>query len=80
MTAPIGCNGGDGAPGGNGGTGGGGAGGISVGILYKGTKPTTDAATDSKITFGAKGTKGLGGSTPTNDGIDGVAQAVLQVP
>ncbi len=75
-----GCNGGNGGKGGAGGAGGGGAGGISVGILYKGTKPTTDAATDGKITVGTKGNKGIGGAPGTNDGIDGVAQAVLQAP
>jgi hypothetical protein len=75
-----GCNGGAGGTGGDGASGGGGAGGISVGILYKGTKPTTDAATDGKITVGTKGNKGIGGVPGTNDGIDGVAQAVLQAP
>lgn len=78
--SPSGCAGGDGGQGGGGGAGGGGSGGVSVGILYKGTKPTTDTATDGKITFGTKGNKGLGGSSPTNDGLDGVAQAVLQAP
>ena len=77
---PPGCNGGSGGAGGAGGAGGGGAGGISVGILYKGTKPVTDSATDGKIAFGTKGSKGLGGASPTNDGIDGVAQSVLQAP
>ena len=77
---PPACQGGNGGAGGAGGAGGGGAGGISVGILYKGTKPVTDSATDGKITVGTKGNKGLGGASPTNDGIDGVAQAVLQAP
>jgi hypothetical protein len=76
----AGCAGGNGGVGGKGGAGSGGAGGISVGILYKGTKPTTDAATDGKITVGTKGNKGIGGVPGTNDGIDGVAQAVLQAP
>jgi hypothetical protein len=59
------CNGGNGGKGGNGGAGGGGAGGLSTGVLYKGLKPTLDAA----ITTGAKGLPGKG---PTgNDGIDG---------
>ena len=79
--AAAGCQGGAGGPGGNGGSGGGGAGGISVGALWKGlAAPTIDASTTSKITLAAKGgNKGLGGTTPTNDGIDGVAQAVLEV-
>lgn len=76
----LGCQAGSGGRGGDGGSGSGGAGGVSVGILYKTTKPTTDNATDGKITVGTKGNKGLGGSSPTNDGIDGVAQAVLQAP
>lgn len=76
------CSGGSGGAGGDGGSGGGGAGGISVGVLWKGTAaPTIDASTTAKITVAAKGgNKGLGGATPNNDGIDGVAQAVLQAP
>lgn len=79
--SPSGCPGGDGALGGSGGPGGGGAGGISVGVLWKGAAaPTIDSSTTAKTTVPAKGgTKGLGGATPTNDGIDGVAQAVLEV-
>ena len=77
--AGAGCQAGSGGKGGNGGSSGGGAGGISVGILYTGTRPTTDVATDAKIATGAAGTKGIGGSPGTNDGIDGVAQAVLEV-
>ena len=77
----LGCLGGSGGKGGDGGSGGGGAGGISVGVLWKGTAaPTIDASTTAKTTVAAKGgSKGLGGATPTNDGIDGVAQAVLEV-
>ena len=78
--ASKGCAGGDGGNGGAGGSGAGGSGGVSVGIAYKGTKPVTDAATDGKITVGTKGNKGTGGTPTVNDGIDGVAQAVLQVP
>jgi hypothetical protein len=70
-----GCGGGNGAKGGNGGASGGGAGGLSVGILYKGTKPTLDATT---ITTGAFGTKGLGGAPGMNDGIDGQKADTLE--
>ena len=73
-----GCAGGKGGAGGNGGAGGGGAGGVSVGILYKGTKPMSDSATQAAITFGMKGSKGTGGAG--NDGVDGVAQAELMAP
>ncbi|MBK8997615.1 MAG: hypothetical protein IPM35_17945 [Myxococcales bacterium] len=74
---PGGCLGGAGAPGGAGGAGGGGAGGISVSVLWKGTAaPTIDGS--AKLTFGKKGTKGTGGKAGSNDGIDGVAQNVLQ--
>lgn len=72
------CQGGKGGHGGNGGNGGGGAGGISVGIVYKGQKPTSDATTT--VTTGTAGSKGLGGIPGTNDGIDGVAQPNLEVP
>lgn len=77
-----GCNGGAGGTGGNGGAGAGGAGGISVGVLWKGgAAPTVDSATNAQITVAAKGgAKGTGGNSPANDGIDGVAQAVLQAP
>src|SRR6478736_3942086 len=69
---------GGGGGGGAGGAGGGAAGGISVGIAYQGTAPTPDAATT--ITVGMSGTKGLGGVPGTNDGIDGKAQSILEVP
>jgi len=42
--------------------------------------PMLDAATMSAITVGTKGVKGMGGSSPTNDGIDGTAQAMLMAP
>ncbi|MFO0568737.1 MAG: hypothetical protein U0263_23950 [Polyangiaceae bacterium] len=57
-----------------GGSGRGGAG-ISVLVLWKGTAVTGSA----KLTCGKKGTQGTGGKPGTNDGIDGVAQNVLQV-
>jgi hypothetical protein len=72
------CNGGNGGPGGNGGAGGGGAGGISVGFVFKGTKPSLDA--DVTVTPGTAGKKGAGGLAGTNDGIDGVAQDSLEAP
>ena len=77
----VGCNGGQGGNGGPGGSGGGGSGGLSVGVLWKGAAaPTIDPSTTAKITVAGKGgTKGLGGATPSNDGIGGVAQAVLEV-
>ncbi len=75
----AGCPGGTGGTGGVGGAAAGGAGGLSVGVLWKGAgAPTMDGATQGKITFGAKGAKGVGGNPGTNDGPDGVAQAVLQ--
>lgn len=40
----------------------------------------TDTATDGKIAFGSKGAKGIGGVPGTNDGLDGLAQAVLLAP
>jgi hypothetical protein len=72
------CSGGQGGKGGNGGSGGGAAGGISVGIVWQGTSAPTQ--TDVTFTEGALGTKGIGGSAGTNDGIDGVAQDVLPTP
>ncbi|HSQ65306.1 MAG TPA: hypothetical protein VLM85_18935 [Polyangiaceae bacterium] len=75
-----GCAGGSGGKGSAGGSGAGGVGGISVGILYKGTAPTADSATSAATTMGTAGTKGTGGKAGQNDGIDGVAQALLQAP
>jgi hypothetical protein len=73
---PQGCQAGDGGKGGNGGAGAGGAGGISVGILYKGTKPTLEATTVTTGTFGSKGA----GGAPSNPGIDGVRADLLEAP
>lgn len=70
------ADGGNGGRGGNGGAGGGGAGGLSVGVLYKGPKPSFGA--DSEVTTGAAG---LGGTGPaTNDGIAGVKADTLEAP
>lgn len=79
QSAP-GCSGGAGGKGAKGGTSAGGVGGISAGILYQGTAPTSDSTTTSAITLGTAGAKGVGGKAGQNDGIDGVAQAVLQAP
>lgn len=56
--------------------------GISAGVLWKGSAaPTMDSQTQTQTTVAAKGgAKGLGANSPSNDGIDGVAQAVVQAP
>ena len=80
LQTPGACQGGNGAPGAPGGAGGGAAGGVSAGIVWKGAAtiaPVVDGSTT--ITFGAKGDKGVGGKAGTNDGIDGVAQDVVEV-
>ena len=77
-TPNAGCQGGDGGSGGKGGSGGGGAGGVSAAIVYKGSPPVTS---DSQLTKGTLGTKGLGGSgTTTADGPDGQAVEIFPVP
>ena len=72
------CPGGNGGRGGNGGASGGGAGGISVGIVWTGVAEPLQ----TQVTFqtGAPGEGGIGGEPGVNDGIDGVAQDVLEVP
>ena len=75
-----GCAGGFGGRGSAGGTGAGGVGGSSVAVLYTGTVPTLDSSTQGAMTFGAKGLKGIGGKPGVNDGIDGVAMTVHQLP
>jgi len=72
----AGCSSGEGGKGAAGGTGGGGAGGLSVGVLYKGTKPTLETTT---ITPGVFGAKGQGGTPGFNDGVDGRAAESLEV-
>ena len=74
---PPACSGGNGGSGAAGGSGGGGAGGVSLGILHKGGAPTT---TSTSLVPGAAGTRGLGGSTPGNDGIDGVSMNAMMAP
>lgn len=71
------CLGGEGGAGGAGGAGSGGAGGISVGILYRGPAPTL---TNTRITVGAPGAKGVGGEPTKNDGPEGQAKETLEVP
>jgi hypothetical protein len=71
------CPGGNGGKGGHGGAGAGGAGGISVGIVWRGTAAPT-VSSDSTTTLGKAGVKGLGGVPGTNDGPEGLTQAVWQ--
>jgi len=78
VQVPNGCSGGKGGAGGAGGAGGGAAGGLSVGIAYQGSAPSTDA--DTTFSVGVAGTKGVGGVAGTNDGIDGEAHEMLEVP
>jgi hypothetical protein len=66
-----GCSGGVGGAGSTGGAGAGGAAGLSVGILFKGTKPTTDPSTDAALKFTTAGKPGLGAAG--NDALAGVA-------
>ncbi len=76
-TAPA-CDGGNGAPGADGGAGGGAAGGVSAAVLWKGaTAPVVDTGTNVKL--GTQGAKGIGGKPGSNDGIDGLAQDVVEV-
>lgn len=72
------CNGGNGGIGGDGAAGGGGAGGVSVGILYRGTKPTVDAVTEQQISTGAKGAAGAAAAGASNAGTEGKASATLE--
>ncbi len=78
LQVPDGCQGGKGGKGGAGGAGGGGAGGVSAGIVSRGAAPVPDLKTH--ISTGLAGTKGVGGLAGSNDGIDGKAQAILEVP
>lgn len=74
----AGCPGGEGGNGASGAPGGGGAGGVSVGALFRGARPTIDLLT--AVAVGNQGLKGPGGLGGDNDGIAGVATAVLEVP
>ncbi|MCA9598184.1 MAG: hypothetical protein KC776_32955 [Myxococcales bacterium] len=72
------CDGGNGGKGAAGASGGGGAGGISVPVVWKGTTAPV-IASGATLTPGTKGSKGVGGSAGTNDGVDGIAQATLEI-
>ncbi len=69
-----GCNGAPGGKGGAGGGSGGGAGGVSIGVLYKGGKPTLYT---TKTTTGGFGAKGVSAGL---DGIDGRESDILEAP
>jgi hypothetical protein len=69
------CNGGEGGPGGNGAPGGGGAGGISVGVVYKGTRPVLDDATTNSI---APKDAGKPGEGPGSPGLEGLSTVQLE--
>lgn len=69
--------GGYGGEGGTGGAGGGGAGGISVGILHEGAAPTLE---EVSISVGVAGHGGVGGIPLTNDGVEGIAGDIVQLP
>jgi hypothetical protein len=71
------CDGGAGGLGGKGGASGGGAGGISVGVLWNGEVGPSIGGTEYML--GTPGAKGIGGEPGVNDGIDGVAEEVLEV-
>jgi hypothetical protein len=73
------CAGGDGGKGGRGGAGSGGAGGISVAVLYRGTAPVLDPATQEAIKVGEKGVRGEGGAPGVNDGPEGIAEKLKDV-
>ncbi len=62
--------------GGNGGAGAGGAGGMSVGIVYNGAAPTFGAT----FLVGSAGHGGIGGRFGVNDGPNGLAGEIVQVP
>jgi hypothetical protein len=72
------CNGGNGGNGGDGGAGGGGAGGISVGVLFKNTKPTLDVESQQGITVGKKGAAGAEAPNASNPGAAGAAEPILE--
>jgi hypothetical protein len=73
------CSGGDGGLGAAGGVGGGGAGGIVVAVLFRGAKPPAVDANTS-IALGEPGKAGPGAIAGENDGIDGVAAALRELP
>jgi hypothetical protein len=78
LQAPSACPGGAGGFGGKGAAGGGGAGGISAGVVWSGD--AAPSLTGTTRSLGLPGAKGLGGEPGTNDGIDGVAEDVIEMP
>jgi hypothetical protein len=72
-----GCQGGAGGFGGKGAAGGGGAGGISAAVVWSGEAAPSLAETTRSLALA--GEKGVGGEPGVNDGIDGVADEVLEV-
>jgi hypothetical protein len=82
IPASAGCSGGAGGMGGTGGGGGGAAAGLSVAIAYLGTAPAqTGAATTTTVaaTTATGGPAGANGSPVATKGLDGVAQAVMDL-
>jgi hypothetical protein len=69
------CDGGEGGPDGDGAPGGGGAGGVSVGVVYKGQKPTLDDPTTNAIVTKDAGKPGAG---PGNPGLEGISTRLLE--
>ncbi len=87
LQKPSGCPGGSGGNGGAGGLGGGGAGGLSVGIAYKGSRPSLVSSTSSVFATSARGGgSGLASDAgtqadagPDTKGIDGVSLLELSI-
>jgi hypothetical protein len=50
-----------------------------VAILYRGTAPVLDAATQEASKVGEKGEKGPGGAPGMNDGPEGIAEKLKDV-
>ena len=71
-----GCPGAAGGNGGLGGAGAGGAGGVSAAVVYSGEKP---ALTGAQTTVGQAGDPGAGGKPGVNDGVPGVAEAMVEI-
>jgi len=50
---------------------------VFAGVLFAGIAP---AVADTTVTLGSPGDGGTGGDPAENDGIDGVAEQVLEAP
>jgi hypothetical protein len=74
LGAPGACSGGNGGLGGDGGDGGGGAGGVSIGVLYKGSKPILQTTT---VSPGAAGAGGSADTVRMGSGIAGTSAETL---